>query len=87
MTQEDECYEVSFNYLGVNECLRQIEIEILSPDNFVGYHGYHTENHSLMPWCSMHRSKSKEQSNEFSDMIRDAPVMDRQNGPNDWLLL
>ena len=87
MTQEVECYEVSFNYLGVNECLRQIEIEILSPDNFVGYHGYHTENHSLMPWCSMHRSKSKTQSFEFSDMFREALVMDRQNGPNDWLLL
>ena len=55
MTQEVECYEVSFNDLGVNECLRQIEIEILSPDNFVGYHGYHAENFSLMPWCSLHR--------------------------------
>ena len=87
MTQEDECYEVSFNYLGVNECLRQIEIEILSPDNFVGYHGYHAENFSLMPWCSLHRSKSKEQSTDFFDILWNAPVMDRQGGPNDPILL
>ena len=86
MTEEIECCEVSFNYLGANECLRQIEIEILSRDNFVGYHGYHAEDFSLMPWCSLHRSKSKEQSKDFFDMLWNAPVMDRE-GPTDWILL
>ena len=86
MTQEDECYEVSFNYLGVNECLRKIEIEILSRDNFVGFHGYHPENFSLMPWCSVHRSKSKEASSQFLELIQNAPVMDRQGGPEGWIL-
>ena len=87
VTEEVECCEVTFNYLGVNECARQIDFEILSPDNFVGYHGYHPHNFSLMPWCSVHRSKSKEASSQFLEMIQNAPVMDRQHGPEGWILL